>query len=84
MCKLASVLPEDVVKKIVDTNSFAFESIASDWGVYATDGDDYNTMISSNPHYKKYAKYATAVSSIDNEQVYNDFAASEYSVDDFI
>jgi len=84
MCKLASVLPEDVVKDIVDTNSFAFESIASDWGEYANDGDDYDTMIRSNPSYRKYAPYATAVSGIDNEQVYNDFAASEYSVEDFI
>ena len=84
MCKLASVLPEDVVKDIVDTNSFAFESIASDWGEYTMDGDDYDTMVRSNPSYKKYAPYATAVSGIDNEQVYNDFAASEYSVEDFI
>jgi len=84
MCKLASVLPEDVVKQIVDTDNFAFEFIASDWGDYTMDGDDYNTMIMSNPYYRKNANRVSVLSSIDNEQVYNDFAASDYSVEDFI
>lgn len=84
MCKLASVLSESVVKGIVDANCHAFESIAETWGKAVMNGKNYNEMVESNPFYKKYASYASAVSSIDNEQIYNKFASSNYDIKDFI
>ena len=84
MCKLASVLSESVVKGIVDANCHAFESIAETWGKAVMNGKNYNEMVESNPFYKKFAQYASAVSSIDNEQTYNKFASSNYDIKDFI
>ena len=84
MCKLASVLSESVVKGIVDASCDSFESIAETWGKSAMGGKSYNEMIESNPFYRRYAKYAAVLSSIDNEQTYNKFASSNYDIKDFI
>ena len=84
MCKLASVLSKSVVKGIVDANCHSFESIAETWGKAVMDGKSYNEMIESNPFYRKFSQYASVLSSIDNEQIYNEFASAKYDITDFI
>ncbi|WP_296865283.1 hypothetical protein [uncultured Methanobrevibacter sp.] len=84
MCKLASVLSESVVKGVVDASPHGFESMAETWGYAVQDNKDYNAMVGTKPFYKEYAAYASAVSSIDNEQVFNSFAKSNYSMNDFV
>ena len=84
MCKLASILSGSVVKGIVDANRYAYENIADTWGKAAINGKDYNAMVESKPFYKTNSGYASAVSSIDNEQTFNKFVESTYDIKDFI
>lgn len=83
MCKLASILPENTVKSIIERDNWEFEFIAEDWGNAVRKGLSYDEMLSENPYYRKYSKY-NAIAELDNTELYNKFANTKYDMADFI
>ncbi len=83
MCKLASILPENTVKSIIERDNWGFEFIAEDWGNAVRKGLSYDEMLLENPYYRKYSKYSF-ISELDNAELYNKFADAKYDMAEFI